>query len=68
MNGEPAGEPLDTFNTDGRAVIPTGPIVLGELALEGTATLRPEVTAANPGSAAPHYLFGLDCVVLERVP
>lgn len=68
VNGEPAGEPLDTFNTDGRAVIPTGPVPLGEFSLEGTATLRLEVTGANPGSAAPHHFFGLDCVVLEPVP
>lgn len=67
VNGAKAGEPLDTFNTEGRAVIPTGPVVLGEFELGGKAVLRFEVTGTNEESEATHYYFGVDCVVLEKV-
>jgi hypothetical protein len=67
VNGEEAGEPLDTFNSESRGVIPTGPIPLGEFSLEETATLRLEVVGHNEGSGSPFYFFGLDCVVLQPV-
>lgn len=65
INGKPAGEAIDTFNTAGRELGATGPVQLGEHDLGRTFVLRIEVTGTNERSAAPHYFFGLDAVVVE---
>jgi hypothetical protein len=64
INGASAGAPVDGFHAD--TVVSTGPVDLGEVALRrGANTLRVEVVGTNPKSAAPHYSWGLDCVVLQ---
>ncbi|MFG0331461.1 MAG: glycoside hydrolase family 172 protein [Phycisphaerales bacterium] len=62
INGEAAGEPIDTFNTEGREIASTGAIELGVFDLEPGATLRLEVIGTNAASEPPHYFFGLDAV------
>ncbi len=63
LNGAKIGAPLDGFHAN--TVISTGAIDLGEAELKkGANTLRVEVVATNPKSAAPHYSWGLDCVEL----
>jgi hypothetical protein len=65
MNGTKVGSPVDGFHAD--TVVSTGAIDLGEAALKkGANTLRVEVIGTNPKSAAPHYSWGLDCVVLQQ--
>jgi hypothetical protein len=64
VNGSKVGGPIDGFHAD--RVVSTGPIDLGEADLKkGANTLRVEVIGTNPKSAAPHYSWGLDCVVLH---
>lgn len=62
VNGEPLGEPVDTFGE----LKPGKPTVLGEVELEaGVAPLRFTVMDTNTRSGG--YYFGIDYVKLERV-
>jgi hypothetical protein len=64
LNGKPIGPPIDGFNA---RVIATGPIDLGPAELKaGLATLRIEVVDTNPRSVRNRYMWGLDCVRLEK--
>jgi hypothetical protein len=66
VNGTKIGKPIDGFRAD--SVDSTGAIDLGAADLkEGVNTLRVEVVDTNPRSVAPHYSWGLDCVVLKQV-
>lgn len=67
VDGKPAGEPIDTFNTAGRQI---GHIEadLGDLLLGKTFRLRLEVTGSNPQAEAPGCYFGLDYVLLRPRP
>jgi hypothetical protein len=69
VDGEPAGEPLVTFNEeDPEAVGPPRAHSLGEFDLGADGfVLRVEVVGSHADSRAPHYYFGLDCVVLEEL-
>ncbi len=63
-DGELLGGPIDLFN---RGVVPTGPVVLGTLAVSaGEHKLGVEVVGANE-KAEKAYMFGLDYVKLEPV-
>ncbi len=62
FDGRVLGRPFDAY---GPVVIPTGAISLGEVELaKGPHRLTLEVTGKNPASHG--YLFGLDCILLER--
>jgi hypothetical protein len=64
LHGKKLGKAIDTFNVP--SVISTGPIDLGTARLtKGVATLRVEVVGTNPKSDSPHYMWGLDCIVLK---
>lgn len=64
--GKVLGEPVDLYNTKGRAVAVTGPIDLGVVApTDGFVTLRAEVVGGNERSEGSKSFFGLDCVVVE---
>jgi hypothetical protein len=65
VNGERAGEDVDLFNSEARAVAATGPIDLGvHEPVDGALTLKVEVVGRNPASELTGSYFGLDCVVL----
>ncbi|MCH8823833.1 MAG: DUF2961 domain-containing protein [Planctomycetes bacterium] len=67
VNGEKAGEPIDTYNVKNpdRTTIPS-PYSLGSFNLtETTFTLRVEVIGTHTNSRAPHYYWGLDCIVVK---
>jgi hypothetical protein len=65
INGRRAGEDVDLFNEEARAVAATGPIDLGvHEAMEGHLKLKVEVVGGNPRSEGSKSFFGLDCVVL----
>jgi hypothetical protein len=65
VDGARAGEPLITFNTAGHDVAAPKPYSLGTFELGSEMTLRIEVVGTHEKSDAPHYYFGLDCVVIE---
>lgn len=65
INGEPAGEPIDTFNGGGRELGATGPVSLGVHELGDSFVLRIEAVGTNEQSEPPHYFFGVDAVVLD---
>jgi hypothetical protein len=65
VDGAKAGEPLVTFNTAGHDVAAPKPYSLGTFELGSEMTLRIEVVGTHEKSDAPHYYFGLDCVVIE---
>jgi hypothetical protein len=62
VDGHPAGEPFDALAPD---VVVEGPVDLGVHELGERCTLRATVVGTSPGSKAPHYYFGIDCLVLE---
>jgi hypothetical protein len=63
LDGEPLGTPIDLYH-DG--VIHTGPIALGERALEaGPHELTLSITGQNPASSS--YLVGLDWIRLRPI-
>ena len=65
VNGKPAGEDVDFYNTAGRDVAATGPIVLGVFEpVAGKFTIRAEVMGGNPKSEGTRSFFGLDCLTL----
>lgn len=67
INGQKAGEPIDTYNVENpdRITIPS-PHSLGTYNLpDSSFTLRIEVVATHPKSIAPHYYWGLDCIVVK---
>jgi hypothetical protein len=65
VNAARVGTPIDGYHAD--TVVSTGAIDLGETKLKkGANTLRVEVVGTNPKSAAPHYSWGLDCVLLHQ--
>jgi hypothetical protein len=67
VNGVKISAPIDGFHAD--TVVRTGPIDLGNVNLKkGSNIMRIEVVGTNPNSAAPHYSWGLDCLVLEHAP
>lgn len=65
INGQPAGEPMDTFNDSARDLGATGPVPLGTHKLGDSFILRIEVTGTNPNSEPPHYFFGLDALKID---
>jgi len=68
VDGRKAGEPVDLFNTEGRAVAATGPIDLGVHEVRaGSIVLGCEVVGGNPASLGSRSFFGLDCVRLTPV-
>jgi len=68
VNGQPAGEDLDSFSGGRGIVEPTGPVDLGVHApRDGALILRVEVVGAHPDSLETKSFFGLDAVLLEEV-
>lgn len=66
INGEKAGEPIDTFNTLARDLGATGPIDLGQFNIEGRSfVLRLEVASSNPAAEGSGTFFGLDCIEVK---
>ena len=64
INGQPAGNDFDGYNTE---AIASGPIELGTFEpKDGKLLLRVEVTGANPAARGARYYFGLDCIVLHE--
>jgi hypothetical protein len=67
LNGAPLGKPIDGFCPN--KVVTTGLIDLGTVELKtGAPVLRIEITGTNPGSVGKRYLWGVDYVLLERLP
>ena len=67
INGEKAGEPIDTYNVENpdRKTIPS-PHSLGTFNLtESSFTLRIEVVGSHVNSRWPYYYWGLDCIVVK---
>jgi hypothetical protein len=65
VNGQRAGEDIDLFNGEARAVAATGPLDLGTFEpVKGRITLRAEVVGGHPRSEGTKSYFGLDCVVV----
>jgi hypothetical protein len=65
LDGKKLGDPIDFYNA---AVVPTGPIPLGEHDLSaGEHKLTIEITGANE-RAVKSYMAGLDYVKLEPIP
>jgi len=69
VDGAPAGAALDTFNAEAEQSIGVPrATLLGEFDLAAPrATLRIEVVGTHERSRPPHFYFGLDCAVLEKV-
>ena len=68
INGKSTDVRVDLFNTEGKAVVATGPIDLGvHDASDGKMILGCEVVGGNPESAGSRSFFGLDCVRLTPV-
>jgi hypothetical protein len=68
VNGKQAGEDVDLFNAEARAVAATGPLDLGEFEpVKGKMTLRAEVVGGHPRSEGTKSFFGLDCVVVTPI-
>lgn len=68
VNGEPAGQDLDTFSGGSGIVEPTGPVELGVFTpREGAFVLRVEVVGGHPDSLLTASFFGLDAVLVEEV-
>jgi hypothetical protein len=66
VNGARAGDDVDLFNQDARAVEATGPIRLGVFQPQGGRFMvRVEIVGGHPRSEGTRSYFGLDCVVLE---
>lgn len=65
VDGKQAGDPLVTFNTDARAVEAPKPHSLGTFDLGRELVLRIEVVGTHERSEAPHYFFGIDCVLIR---
>ncbi|MDB5038884.1 MAG: hypothetical protein JWQ35_2412 [Bacteriovoracaceae bacterium] len=66
LNGKKIGAPVDLWTPD--SVTDTGKITLGEFDLPaGTSILRIEVTGKNPKNESPHYFFGMDGLVIEKI-
>ena len=65
VDGKKAGEPLVTFNTERHATAAPKPYSLGTFDLGPEMKLRAEVAGSDERSDAPHYYFGLDCIVLK---
>jgi hypothetical protein len=65
VDGVKAGEPLVTFNTEHHEVAAPKPYSLGTFDLGSEMKLRAEVVGSHERSDAPHYYFGLDCVVVK---
>jgi hypothetical protein len=63
LDGKRVVEEVDTFNPDGVALMPE--LDLGTHEIGDLAILRLETVGHNEDSVAPHYYFGLDCVVLR---
>jgi hypothetical protein len=65
VDGQAAGQPLDTFNTAAHATAAPEPYSLGTFDLGSEMKLRIEVVRSNERSDAPHDYLGLDCIVLK---
>ena len=67
LDGSDFGSEIDLWSSTGQ-VISSGKIVLGETELTpGLHTLRLEVKGKNAGNSSPHYFFGIDGFVLEKI-
>jgi hypothetical protein len=66
IDGQPTGIEFDGFNADGHTVGAPQPLSLGvhDIAAGGF-SLRIETTGTNAKSEAPHYYFGIDCLLLK---
>lgn len=68
VNGQPAGEEMDTFSGRQGLVEPTGPIELGVFEpRDGSFVLRAEVVGGNFAALGTRSFFGIDAVVVEEV-
>jgi hypothetical protein len=65
VDGKKAGDPLVTFNTERRDVGVPKPYSLGTFDLGSEMKLRVEAVGTHEKSEAPHYYFGIDCVVIK---
>jgi hypothetical protein len=65
LDGEPAGEPIDTCNHEAQAVAPAPVAALPPRALAPGARLRLQVVGSSPASRPPGRYFGLDWVRLR---
>ena len=64
VNGQPAGEDIDTY---AEKPGPFGPLELGVFKpVDGAFTLRAEVVGKNAKSEKTGTYFGLDCVVIRK--
>lgn len=67
VNAVPAGDPIDLFNTEARAVAGTGPIDLGvHVPVDGAFRIGLRVTGSHPASEQTGSFFGVDCFVLRE--
>jgi hypothetical protein len=66
IDGHATGVEVDTFQSRELGLGAPVPLSLGvhEIAAPGF-TLRIETTGTNPASEAPHYYFGIDCIVVK---
>lgn len=65
VDGREAGHPLITFNTERHETAAPKPYSLGTFDLGSEMKLRVEVIGTHERSDAPHFYFGLDCIVLK---
>lgn len=65
VNGQKIGPEIDLWNAN--AVVPTGKILLGEIAIgEFVPILKMEVIGKNSSNTSPHVYFGIDGILLEK--
>jgi hypothetical protein len=66
VDGKPLGEVIDLWSESG--VVPTGKQIIGAFQSSKTvSTLKLEVVGKNPRNSSPHYFFGIDGILLERI-